>query len=171
VTLHSFARVLLCAAAGIALSVADISSQQAQQQTVAKDSDDPTRAIADALTKAKASKRYVLLNFGADWCPECRLLAKILAEPEIATFLAANFIPVKVEVGYRVGLNATEKNLETTLKYGAFATPESVAIPFIVILDPDGKVLDRTNKGEWKHAPAITSDSVLQALKVWAPKR
>ena len=123
-----------------------------------------------ALTQAKASKRYVLLNFGADWCGECRLMTKILAEPEIAKFLDANFVTVKVEVGHQVGINYTENNIETTRKYGAFTTAASIAIPFMVVLDGNGTVLARTNNSEWKHAPAITSETVLQALKGWAPK-
>ena len=153
----------------LALSATGFASRQAQQP--AKANDDATKAIAAALTKAKASKRYVLLNFGADWCGECRLMTKILAEPAIAKFLNANFVAVKVEVGGRVGVNSTEKNLETTLKYGAFTTPKSIAIPFMVILDANGKVLARTNNGEWKHSPAITSETVLKALQGWAPKR
>lgn len=135
-------------------------------------SDAATRKeIEDAVSSAKSSGRYVLLNFGADWCSECRILAKTFAEPDVAKFLKANFVPVKIEVGQMVGINYTEKNIDLTLKYGAFTTKESIAIPFIVILDGDGKVLTRTNNGEWKHAPAVTPENVLRDLQRWAPKR
>jgi hypothetical protein len=42
---------------------------------------------------------------------------------------------------------------------------------FIVILDGNDNVLARTSKGEWKRAPALTPENVLQDLKRWAPKR
>ena len=129
------------------------------------------KAIADAVVLAKSTHRFVLLNFGADWCPECRILTKTFAEPAVARFLKANFVPVKIDVGQMVGINYTEKNIDLTLKYGAFTTKESIAVPFIVILDGNGSVVSRTNNGEWKHAPAVTPENVLRDLQRWAPKR
>jgi protein disulfide-isomerase len=144
----------------------------AQRPFPSTNSDAATRkTIDDALATAKSSGRVVLLNFGADWCPECRVLDKVFADPAVAQFLNSNFIVVKIDVGSMVGLNYTEKNIDLTMKYGALATTDSVAIPFVVVLDATGKVVDRTNKGEWKHAPAITPENVLAVLKSWAPKR
>jgi thioredoxin 1 len=152
----------------LALCISGASDTAVAAQSPSKDA---KVGIAAALTVAKKEHKHVLLNFGADWCGECRLLDKIFADPVVSQFLRANFAVVKVDVGKMVGLNYTERNIDLTLKYGAFTTKESIAIPFIVVLDADGKVLDRTNKGEWKHAPAITQQSVLEALKRWAHVR
>jgi thiol-disulfide isomerase/thioredoxin len=127
--------------------------------------------IEAALVAAKKDRKRILLNFGADWCAECRVLDKVFSDPDVSEFLKAHFVVVKVNTGSLVGLNYTEENIDMTLKYGAFTTAESIAIPFIVVLDEDGRVLDRTNKGEWKHAPAITQGNVLEALKRWAAMR
>ena len=151
---------------------ASLGAYASQRPLPTTNSDAATRkTIDDALATAKSDRRIVLLNFGADWCPECRVLDKVFADPAVASFLKTNFIVVKINVGSMVGVNYTEKNIDLTMKYGAFTTKDSIAIPFIIVLNAAGNVLDRTNKGEWKHAPAITPENVLAALKNWAPKR
>jgi uncharacterized protein YyaL (SSP411 family) len=113
----------------------------------------------------------VLLNLGADWCLECRILAQTFADPAVAEFLKANFVVVPVQVGQMVGPNYAEQNLEVVQKYGVFTTPENAGIPSIVVLDPDGNVLTRTSNGEWRHDAAVRPENVLRDLKRWAPKR
>jgi thioredoxin 1 len=132
---------------------------------------DTKKAIADALGVAKNERKHVLLNFGADWCLECRILDKMFAEPSAAAFLRANFVVVPVPVGRMVGLNYAELNSDVIRQYGVFTTPENAGIPSIVILDAGGAVLARTDKGEWRHKETLTQDVVIRALKAWAPER
>jgi len=132
---------------------------------------DTKKAIAEARVAARKEHKHVLLNFGADWCMECRILDKLFAEPSVATFLRTNFVVVRVPVGGMVGLNYAELNSDVIRQYGVFTTRENAGIPSIVILDSAGAVIARTDKGEWRHKEALTADTVIRALREWAPKR
>jgi thiol:disulfide interchange protein len=131
---------------------------------------DATQAVADAITQAKKTGKHVLLNFGADWCRECRILEKTFAQPDVARFLRANFVTVSIPVGDMVGLNYAGANAELVRKYGVFTTKENAGIPSIVILDSAGNVIARTDSGEWRREPAVQPENVLRDLKRWAPK-
>ena len=45
--------------------------------------------VGGALTAAKADGKHVLLDFGADWCPDCRVLGKLFEDPAVAPFVAS----------------------------------------------------------------------------------
>lgn len=132
---------------------------------------DAKRAVEAALVTAKKERKHVLLNFGAAWCLECRLLDQTFAEPEVARFLKANFVPVTIHVGRMVGQNYAELNTDLVAKYGVFTTRENAGIPSIVVLDAAGAVIARTDHGEWRRATAITPENVLHDLRRWAPSR
>jgi thiol:disulfide interchange protein len=131
---------------------------------------DATQAVANAMAEARKTGKHVLLNFGADWCRECRILEKTFAEPDVARFLHANFVTVSVPVGDMVGLNYAGANVELVRRYGVFTTKENAGIPSIVILDSAGNVIARTDAGEWRREPAVQPENVLRDLKRWAPK-
>ncbi len=136
-----------------------------------KNTHDATNAVADALVDAGKTNRYVLLNFGANWCPECRVLDQTFADPSVSSFLKANFVVVAVPVGQMVGTNYAEENIGLVKKYGVFTTNENAGIPSIVILDSSGKVVARTDAGEWRKGEAVLPENVIRDLKRWAPKR
>jgi len=140
-------------------------------QSAPPDAGDAKEAVTDARAEAKKSGKYVLLNFGADWCGECRQLEKTFADPTVAKFLRANFVVVKVPVGQMVGLNYAEQNVDLVRKYGVFTTAENAGIPSIVILDSAGNVRGRTDKGEWRRGDAVLPENVIRDLRRWAPKR
>jgi thioredoxin 1 len=147
-----------------------VSGQVASSTAVPQSTADATQAVADAVAAAKTSRKHVLLNFGADWCLECRLLTETFAEPSVAEFLEANFIVVSVHIGRVVLRNYAELNTDLVRKYGLFTTEENTGIPYVVILNSEGRVLARTNNGEWRHADAVLPENVIKDLKRWAPK-
>jgi thiol-disulfide isomerase/thioredoxin len=95
-------------------------------------------AIAQALTQARADHKRVLLDFGADWCPDCLVLAQLFEDPQVKPFLDGHFHVVRIDVGQ------WDNNLEVAERYG-----DSIAkgIPAVVILDEDGQILSSTAGG------------------------
>jgi protein disulfide-isomerase len=157
--------------AGAAVWCLLIGSGVAVVQGPPSNANDATKAVGDALAEAKKAGKHVLLNFGAGWCLECRVLDKTFADPTVAGFLHANFVVVPVHVGQMVGVNYAEQNVDLVRKYEVFTTKENTGIPYIVILDPGGSVIGRTDSGEWRHESAVAPESVIRDLKRWAPKR
>src|SRR5258708_39457294 len=52
-----------------------------------------------ALAWAKAAGRRVLVDFGGNWCPDCRVLGSVLALEPVRRFVDARYVVVARHVG------------------------------------------------------------------------
>jgi thiol-disulfide isomerase/thioredoxin len=112
--------------------------------------------IDAAVAAAKADGRRVLIDFGADWCPDCTALVADFASAEVQPFLDAHFHVVRVYIGH------WDTNMAVEGKYGA----ESNWMPVIVILDRTGANLYRSN--DLRDARLMSVADVLTYLRKWA---
>ncbi len=86
--------------------------------------------LDSAISKAKAEKKPVFMDFRADWCPICRELEKnVFPRPEIKVLLE-KMVLVKVD--------ATSSNEKTDALLKNFGV---VGLPTLVILSSDGNEL------------------------------
>jgi thioredoxin 1 len=115
--------------------------------------------VKRALSSAAKDGKPVLVDFGADWCPDCVVLGKLATKPSVAPLLA-NFHVVSVDVGqFDRNLDVVDKltvNLQTS------------GIPALVVLDPKGKVRTVTNDGSFANARTMSAADVAAFLKKWA---
>jgi len=88
--------------------------------------------IQAALVEAQADHKFVLLDFGANWCPPCHELRSLFHTPHAASYLQANFHIVYIDVG------RFDRNRDVVQKYG-FAT--SQGIPALAVLRSSGEVI------------------------------
>ncbi|MGW7666266.1 thioredoxin family protein [Streptomyces sp. NPDC054775] len=115
--------------------------------------------ITAALKAAKKDGRPVLVDFGADWCPDCRVLDARFEEPGPATMLAKYHV-VTVDVG------EFDRNLDVAERYVNLQTS---GIPALVVLDPaSGRIKVATNRGEFANARTMSPGQVEEFLKRWA---
>ena len=120
-------------------------------------------AVARALAVARHDHKAVLLNFGADWCPDCTVLDELFAQPPVTAFLDAHFHVVNIDVGrYPEGADAS-RNVSLAERYGVH--PEIVGIPALVVLTPDGRIVPAPTPVVWEHARTFTADEVLRYLQ------
>ncbi|MQP65647.1 thioredoxin fold domain-containing protein [Niveispirillum sp. SYP-B3756] len=115
--------------------------------------------VAAAFARAKANGKRVMLNFGGDWCPDCRVLAGIMELPEVKSFLADHYELVKVDVG------RMNKNLQIPAKYGV---EKLRGVPTVMIITADDKVLNATNSAELSSARSMTPQSIADWLAKYA---
>jgi protein disulfide-isomerase len=124
---------------------------------------DPARdAGADinaALAEAKKDGKPVFIDFGADWCPTCKRLDKILKSASIKPLLATEFHFVQVDVG------DFDLNLDIAADYF-----DLKAIPAIVILSPDGRTLSAGNDDLYGDDEDLTVRVVRDFLNRWITK-
>jgi thiol:disulfide interchange protein len=124
---------------------------------------DPTaNARADveaAFAAAKASGKRVLIDYGADWCPDCHSLAAFMDGSAGVALIDRSFEVVKVDVG------TWNHNLDVSGQYGnAIAN----GIPAVVVYTADGKLIGSSADGSLANARAMTEDEVLRELAAWA---
>jgi thiol:disulfide interchange protein len=112
---------------------------------------DANAAVDAALVRAKASGKRVLIDMGGNWCPDCRILAGVMALPEMKPFLDAHYEMVSVDVG------RFDRNLQIPAR---FHVAKLAGVPWIVIAEPDGSVVVSSDDvtDEHHHTPQAMAD-------------
>ena len=117
--------------------------------------------IRQAILKAAAEHKNVLLVFGGNWCLDCHLLDLYFHDPGNASLLAANYVLVDVNVG------EYDRNLDLARKYGI---PLSKGVPALVVLDGAGRVLYAQRNAEFENMRVQDSSAVTTFLQKWKPR-
>ena len=126
---------------------------------------DPKTAISTALVAAKKDGQRVLVNFGADWCIDCRILERLFLTNPVNAFLKSHFHVVTIDVGVYFD-DGREKNVDVPIRYGLDLMTSGV--PAIVVLDPEGRIVATTREGQWRSARKFTTSDVMPFLEAWA---
>jgi thiol:disulfide interchange protein len=116
--------------------------------------------IKEALEKAAAGHKRVIVVFGANWCYDCYVLDKAFHRPDLAPILSANYEVVHVDIG------KGEKNQGLMTKY---EVPMKHGIPGVAVLDADGKLVYSQKNGEFENARALAPEDFLVFLNKWKP--
>ena len=115
---------------------------------------DGATQVAAAKARALKAHKLLLIDLGGNWCPDCRVLAAVVALPEVKRFVDAHYEVVTVDIGRR------DKNLGIAEHYGA----DIKGVPAVLIVDPRTDTLK--NPGHY----AALSDArhmTPQALADW----
>lgn len=112
-----------------------------------------------ALQGAKISGRNVLLVLGGNWCHDSRGLAAKFNEPELAQVVADGYELVWVDVGYR------DRNLDVPQRFGVM---ELYGTPTVLILSPEGALLNRDSVHDWRTADSKPYDETLVYFQRYA---
>jgi thiol:disulfide interchange protein len=148
------------ALAVVAMGAAGYAQENARQKQIYSETADAHTEIKEALTKAKAEHKRVILVFGANWCFDCHVLDDAFHQPGLVSMIAANYEVVHVDIG------KGEKNQDLMNKY---EVPLKRGIPGLAVLDPSGKVVYSQKNGEFENARAMSQDDFLAFLNKWKP--
>jgi len=96
-----------------------------------------------------------MVEFGADWCPDCQVLTKQLNEPLLRDYVSGHFVVYTVDVGQ------FDKNLDLAKSLGVDV---GQGIPTAAFLSADGKNLGATNGGELARASKDGSQTLYAFL-------
>ena len=124
---------------------------------------DPSLAkaeIHEALQRAKAQHKRVILDFGGNWCGDCQVLDIYLHDPANESLLDENFELVHVNIG------RYDANTDIAEHYGI---PLQRGVPALVVLAPDGKVLLAQTHGEFERMRQLQSSDLTKFLSDWKP--
>ena len=145
--------ITVAATSGVCFSQA-----AAKTRDIYSESADAHAEIKEALEKATAEHKRVIVVFGANWCYDCHVLDKAFHRSDLAPILAANYVVVHVDIG------RGEKNQDLMKQY---EVPMKRGIPGLAVLDANGKLVYSQKNGEFENARALTAEDFLAFLNKW----
>jgi len=119
---------------------------------------DAKKEIEQALQRAVAEGKRVLLVFGANWCYDCHVLDRALHEGEAGRVMRQSFLLVHVDIG------EGDKNLDLVKQY---KTTLDKGVPVVVVLNRDGRLLYGSDDGEFESARTMMKKDLLAFLLHW----
>jgi thioredoxin-like negative regulator of GroEL len=120
---------------------------------------DADARLAQAFARAKNSGKRVLIDFGGNWCPDCRILAAVMDLPEVKSYVAEHYELVTVDVG------RLDRNLGLVQRFGI---SKLHGVPTVVIAEADGAPLNITNAADLADARSMNPQSIADWLARWA---
>lgn len=124
---------------------------------------DVSQASADvqaALAEAARSGKRVLVDFGGNWCGDCKVLDINLRKPENAALLARSYVLVHVNVGDK----GIDQNFDIAERYGI---PLKKGVPALAVLEASGRVVYSQKNGEFESMRKLDPKAVQEFLERW----
>ena len=124
---------------------------------------DPSQASADiaaGVAQAGREGKRVLVDFGGDWCTDCKVLDANMRKPENAALIGQRFVVVHVNVGDK----GIERNFDVASRYGI---PLEKGVPALAVLDGKGTLVYAQKAGEFENMRAMDPSSVHDFLVKW----
>jgi thioredoxin 1 len=128
---------------------------------------DPSQAktdLAAALKTAASEHKRILLDFGGNWCGDCKVLDIYFHDPSNMQILNANFVLVHINIGQE----GIDTNFDIAQRYGV---PLQKGVPALAVLDEHGKLLYSQKQGEFEAMRRMQLSSVTSFLVQWRPER
>jgi thioredoxin 1 len=127
----------------------------------------PEQAQADltaALHLAALHHKNVILDFGGNWCGDCKVLDIYFHDPVNVSLIAANYVLVHINIGS----SEMDQNRKIAERY---QIPLAKGVPALAILDEHGKLLYSQRSGEFEAMRRMDPNSVTSFLLQWKPAK
>jgi len=116
-------------------------------------------AVDNALARAAANDRLVLVVMGANWCHDSRALTSYLMEPDLTALLEAHYEAVYIDVG--LPQTGDGFNLDIAERFGV----TSEGTPNVLVIGSDGSLLNtQENVVSWRNSASRSTQEVYAEL-------
>jgi thioredoxin 1 len=117
-----------------------------------------TADLDNAIKKAGREHKRVIVDFGGNWCTDCRVLDLYFHDAANRPVLEANYVLVHVNIEHM------DANVPITERY---RIPLSKGVPAIAVLDEQGQLLFSQKAGEFEAMRHMQSAAVTDFLLHW----
>ncbi len=107
--------------------------------------------LRNFIDKTINNNKQPVIIFGANWCPDCRILSAVLELPTVKKYMNENSETLYIDLG-RYDINMS------LMKY--FDIMPQQGIPRVVILNKEKEVLNIKDTGEWTTARSRTKQEI-----------
>jgi thiol-disulfide isomerase/thioredoxin len=120
---------------------------------------DAAAAVAAARHRAIASHKLLLIDFGGNWCLDCRVLAGVVEQPEMRSFMQRHYEVVTVDSG------RFDRNMNIPAHYGF---KKVAGVPAVFIVDPKrDRLVNRRSVIALADARSMTPQGIADWLARW----
>jgi thiol-disulfide isomerase/thioredoxin len=114
--------------------------------------------VAAALKRAKKAHKLTLIDFGGNWCPDCRIFASLIEQPDVKAWVHKHYEVVTVNVG------RYDKNMQIPARYGV---DKLKGVPSFLVVDGNGKLVNDGAFFALTDARHMTPQSIADWLAQW----
>ena len=125
---------------------------------------DARAEIARMLECARAEQKPLVLMFGANWCPWCRDLDRLLETDKTLAPLADSIL-----LRLNISVGDYDRNLDLAAEYG-LRDIDDTGIPMLVVLHPDGSLAGVKNSDEFVVDGHYQRDRIARFLHSYTPR-
>jgi len=118
--------------------------------------------LTAGLKAAAAQHKRIILDFGGNWCGDCKVLDIYFHDPANKSILDANYVLVHVNIGHM------DQNQNIAERY---QVPLAKGVPALAVLDEHGKLLYSQRTGEFEAMRHMDPSSVTNFLLQWKPAK
>jgi thiol-disulfide isomerase/thioredoxin len=114
--------------------------------------------VAAALKRARKARKLTLIDFGGNWCADCRIFAGVIEQPDIKPWVDRHYEVVTVNVG------RYDKNMQIPARYGV---DKLKGVPSFLVVDANGKLVNPGAFFALTDARNMTPQSIVDWLAQW----
>jgi thiol-disulfide isomerase/thioredoxin len=114
--------------------------------------------VAAALKRAKKAHKLTLIDFGGNWCADCRIFAGVIEQPDVKPWVDKHYEVVTVNVG------RYDKNMQIPARYGV---DKLKGVPSFLVVDSKGKLVNPGAFFALTDARHMTPQSIVDWLAQW----
>lgn len=154
--------LLLAAIAAFALSACTTTPTTSEYHPEARLYDASRPAMEDvdaALSRASENGKLVIVAMGANWCHDSRAFAGWMETPRFQQLVSDSYELVYVNIG--MPQTKDGHNLDVARRFGI---AEIAGTPTILILSPNGELLNADTAPNWRNTASRSEDAIYVEL-------
>lgn len=145
----------------VMLMAGAIWSQDLSKFNLYRPEENASKAIAEAVKRAKTEKKHVFIQIGGNWCIWCaRFNDLVTKDNSIDSLISANYVV------YHLNYSKENKNEQVLAKY---SYPQRFGFPVFLILDEKGKLLHTQNSVYLEQDKGYNTERVKSFFADWIP--